>query len=74
MSGDGAFRVGDTADADGKLVVYHKGMNRSALGVYNGEFVNGQREGQGTFSYANGDSYIGVSCQLNGSPRLCCDS
>lgn len=57
---DGQWRVGEAVGADGKLLVYHKGMHRSGMGVYKGEFVNGMREGRGNFVYTNGDLYIGV--------------
>ncbi len=52
-------------------VIQGYGMERNASGTYVGNFENGQRQGNGTFYYSNGDIFSGQWFQdlKNGSGR-----
>ena len=72
LEGDAQFRVGDSSS--GQMVVFRKGTHQSPVGLYKGEFVNGAKEGRGSFNYSNGDVYIGGSRRVHCAGSNRCDA
>ena len=41
------------------MLIFMKKITKETLGEYIGEFKDDKKQGQGTFTWANGDQYIG---------------
>jgi hypothetical protein len=53
-----------------EISLFSQGLYKWPSGaVYDGEFVNGQREGQGNYTYSDGGQYVGAwkACRRDGS-------